>query len=283
MNDLQQSTMSMRYGDTRTPIEIALNIDEHGMTTARALYAFLEMDSSHYSRWVKSNITGNEFATEGEDYWRLAIDGERENTGFAGIQPNPTEDFRLSAHFAKKLSMKGNGKKSEMAREYFAIVEKRAKEAALSVLDISGLSQEMQMMKMLSDNMIRAALEQKKQSERIDKVEKNQQAIRDAVMPVTDNWRASINRKFNRIQERCGADFRDLRHEMYVTLKQRAGCNLNSRVQNLIDRMEDRGASKTEINRITKMDVIESDKRLREIFAKIVTEYEIKYCTEVTA
>lgn len=34
----------------RTPIEIALGIDEEGMTTARKLYAFLELDSSNYSR-----------------------------------------------------------------------------------------------------------------------------------------------------------------------------------------------------------------------------------------
>lgn len=34
----------------QTPIEIALGIDEEGMTTARKLYAFLELDSSNYSR-----------------------------------------------------------------------------------------------------------------------------------------------------------------------------------------------------------------------------------------
>lgn len=27
------------------------------------------MDKSHYSRWVKTNITENEFATENEDYF----------------------------------------------------------------------------------------------------------------------------------------------------------------------------------------------------------------------
>ena len=57
----------------RTPIEIALGIDEEGMTTARKLYAFLELDSSNYSRWCKSNITGNEFAEENVDYWAFVI------------------------------------------------------------------------------------------------------------------------------------------------------------------------------------------------------------------
>lgn len=45
------------------------------MTTARKLYAFLEMDKSHYSRWVKANIVDNEFATEMRIIL-LAINGE---------------------------------------------------------------------------------------------------------------------------------------------------------------------------------------------------------------
>lgn len=43
-------------------------------------------------------------------------------------------------------------------------------------------------------------------------------------------------------------------------------------------RMGNSGATKTAINSIRKIDVIEGDKKLREIFSKIVSEYEIKYC-----
>ena len=42
--------------------------------------------------------------------------------------------------------------------------------------------------------------------------------------------------------------------------------------------MADNGCTKTQINNVNKMDVIEEDKRLREIFSKVVSEYEIKYC-----
>lgn len=34
----------------QTPIEIALKIDENGMTTASNLYAFLELNSTQFSR-----------------------------------------------------------------------------------------------------------------------------------------------------------------------------------------------------------------------------------------
>lgn len=55
--------------DMRTPIEVALNIDSEGMTTARKLYDFLGLAQGQFSRWAKTNITDNEFATENEDYW----------------------------------------------------------------------------------------------------------------------------------------------------------------------------------------------------------------------
>ena len=104
-----------------TPIEIALGVDENGMTTAKKLYDFLELNPSNYSRWVKTNITENQFAEEGLDDWALVANDERD------FNPNPTQDFKLTAHFAKKLSVKGNGEKAEQAREYFTRLEERVK------------------------------------------------------------------------------------------------------------------------------------------------------------
>lgn len=120
----------------QTPIEIALGIDEEGMTTARKLYAFLELDSSNYSRWCKSNITGNEFAEENVDYWAFVINDE-----WGG---QATKDYKITAHFAKKLSVKGNSEKAEEAREYFTRLEEKVKQ---QVIDYSKLSPELQMFK----------------------------------------------------------------------------------------------------------------------------------------
>ena len=43
----------------KTPIEIALQIDDDGFTTAKKLYKWLELNPAHYARWVKENITEN--------------------------------------------------------------------------------------------------------------------------------------------------------------------------------------------------------------------------------
>lgn len=93
----------------RTPIEIALQIDENGMTTARKLYAFLELANGQFSRWARTNITENEFAEENVDYWGFDIN----------VEGNITQDYRLTAHFAKKLSMQSHTERGEQARNYF--------------------------------------------------------------------------------------------------------------------------------------------------------------------
>lgn len=65
------------------------------MTTARKLYAFLEMDKSHYSRWVKANIVDNEFVTENEDYFYSPSMANESSRG------NFADDYKLTAHFAR--------------------------------------------------------------------------------------------------------------------------------------------------------------------------------------
>ncbi len=102
--------------------------------------------------------------------------------------------------------------------------------------------------------------------------------IKDAVKPILDNWREEINTKFNRIQKSCGTEFNVLRNEMYSELERRAGCDLGTRLRNKKQRMSDSGCAKTEIKNTNRMDIIDEDKKLREIFSKIVSEYEIKYC-----
>lgn len=147
------------------------------------------------------------------------------------------------------------------------------------------LSPELQMLQGLLSQMVEKELADKERDRQIllaketaDKAVATTESIKEAVKPVFDNWRSEINSKFNRIQKGAGAEFRMLRTEMYQELEHRAGCDLNTRLRNKRNRMAENGCTKTEINTLNKMDIIDDDKKLREIFSKIVTEYEIKYC-----
>lgn len=113
MNDI------IKCNSDKTPIEIALGIDENGYTTARALYEFLSGEKSHFSRWAKKNIEENEYFEENVDWW-----------GFATMaNGNECKDYRLTTDFAKHLSMESHSAKGKIARQYFLKVETKLKEA----------------------------------------------------------------------------------------------------------------------------------------------------------
>lgn len=100
-----------------TPIEIALGVDEDGLTTGKKLYEFLELNPSNYSKWCKTNILDNESADEGADYWVFVLNDENPLGG------RPTQDFKLTASFAKRLSSDARNERGKQAREYFRLTE----------------------------------------------------------------------------------------------------------------------------------------------------------------
>lgn len=263
MNELQTSNM-------KTPIEIALGVDENGMTTAKKLYEFLELDSRNYSRWCKTNIVENEFADENVDYWAFVIDEER------NFNPNPTTDYKLTAHFAKKLSMKGNGERAEQARQYFITIEDRAKQ---EVINRSQLSPQMQMVMSLAESMARQELEQKKQAEQVQKLESTVTNMKEIFTEPIGDWKADINAKVRNISAKSGIDYQTLYNQMYGELENEAHCVLARLQGNKIKRMEDAGNTKTAIKEgTTKIAVIFDNVRLRVIFENIVRRYAMRYC-----
>lgn len=263
MNELQTSNM-------KTPIEIALGVDENGMTTAKKLYEFLELDSRNYSRWCKTNIVENEFADENVDYWAFVIDEER------NFNPNPTTDYKLTAHFAKKLSMKGNGERAEQARQYFITIEDRAKQ---EVINRSQLSPQMQMVMQMAESMARQELEQKRQAEHVQKLESTVTNMKEIFTEPIGDWKADINAKVRNISAKSGIDYQTLYNQMYGELENEAHCVLSRLQSNKIKRMEDAGNTKTAIKEgTTKIAVIFDNVRLRVIFENIVRRYAMRYC-----
>lgn len=257
-------------GKMQTPIEIALGIDENGMTTAKKLYEFLELDSRNYSRWCKNNITENEFAEENVDYWSFVIDEER------NFNPNPTTDYKLTAHFAKKLSMKGNGAKAEEARDYFTTLEERVKQ---KVIDLNQLSPELQMFQKIFNSVAEQQLEQKRQAEQLNHVEQRVESIREVVALDTTSWRDDTGNILRKISMELGGGqaYSQVRAESYELLSKRMGVNLKQRLTNKRRRMADEGICKSTRDKLSYVDIIAEDKKLIEGYTAIVKEMAIRY------
>lgn len=270
MNDLETTKM-------QTPIEIALGVDENGMTTARKLYAFLELAQGQFSRWAKSNIVDNEFATENEDYWGFDIN----------VEGNKTQDYKLTAHFAKKLSMKGNGERAERARQYFITVEDKVKEAAINR---SQLSPQLQALYGLIETQARQELEQKRQAEQMNRIEQKQDAIVDTFQKTddTEDLQKWANDRIAQIAESPKFDkgygrsknYSLARTESYERLKQKRNCRLDDRVQKAKGRaLEERpDIKKSELDKINKIYIIANDKDLRPAYELVIKEMMMYYC-----
>lgn len=129
MSDIFNEVFGKTDTSKFTPIEIALGIDENGMTTAKRLYEFLDLNTAAYARWFRSNILENEFAEDGVDYFPFNTNVE------CGGQAS--KDARLTARFAKKLSMTQKNQKGEEARDYFTKVEDGAKTMILQMREMS--------------------------------------------------------------------------------------------------------------------------------------------------
>lgn len=259
MQELSEVTM-------QTPIEIALGVDENGMTTARKLYDFLGLAHGQFSRWAKTNITDNEFATENEDYWRFDID----------VEGNRTVDYKLTAHFAKKLSCKGNGAKADEAREYFTTVEEKKKE---EVINRSKLSPQMQMFYAIADGQAKMELEQKRQAEQIDKVEQTVDNMKEIFTQPIGDWKAEINSRVREISIKSGIEYQSLYTQLYGELETVAHCSLKRLQDNKKKRMEKAGNTKTAIKQeTTKIAIIYEKPQLKAIFENIVKQYAMSYC-----
>ena len=270
---------AMAGQELQTPIEIVLGIDEKGMTTARRLYEFLELNPRNYSHWCKRNILENEFAEEKVDFWAIVVKDER------NFNPKPTQDFKLTAHFAKKLSMKGSGERAEQAREYFSRLDEKMKEIAI---DQSKLSPQLRYL-------ISMELKQKQQDERIreleSRIEQQDALMKNMRSRKTENTERDTTRRwalrsigqiaespsFNGIYNR----YQKVYWESYERLEEKTGCDLEELVKKAREKARKEGATKTRIKNISRQEIIAADEKLRESYASVIRDMMLAYCRKV--
>lgn len=248
----------------QTPIEIALGIDSNGMTTSKNLYDFLELDKKNYSRWCKSNITENQFAEENQDYFPFVINEE------CGGQA--TTNCKLTAAFAKKLSMTAKNEKGEQARDYFLKTEEALKQLSKPKCIEDVLIESLQEMKSMRERL-------SAQDNKIESVNTKLDGIKEVVALDTTSWREDTGSLLRKIGFELGGGqaFSQTRTESYELLNKRMGVDLQTRLTNKRRRMADNGVCKSTRDKLSYVDIIAEDKKLIEGYTAIVKEMAIKY------
>lgn len=254
--------------ELKTPIEIALGIDEEGMTTARKLYDFLELNPSNYSKWCKRNIIENEFAENGVDFY--SYQSTNEGRG------NFAEDYKLTADFAKKLAMTAKNGKGEQARDYFIKVENKLKDVANTY---ESLSPQLQMFQSIFNAVVRNELSTKQAMETSQQALNKVESIKDIVALNPNDWRKETSNLINKMALNMGGyeNIRPIREESYKLLEQRYGVALGIRLTNKKKTMALNGTCKSKLDKLNQLDVITEDKKLIEGYTQIIKEMAIKY------
>lgn len=138
-------------------------------------------------------------------------------------------------------------------------------------IDTEELSPELKMFNQIFKSVANQELENKKLNHKVDN-------IAEIVSLNTTDWRKtsqSIIRKIAITQGGYEA-YRDVGKSIYEETDRRAGSNLKTRLTNLRKNMALEGASKSKRDKANKLDVIENDKRLKEIYMSVVKDFAIK-------
>ncbi|MDF2510434.1 MAG: hypothetical protein K0S04_300 [Herbinix sp.] len=143
--------------------------------------------------------------------------------------------------------------------------------------NIQNLSPELQMFQNIFNAVAQQELRNKQIEQKVDKAIETTQAIKEAVGEVYDDWRADIKHKVSAIQKGINESYQDTYNRLYSELEKRAHCDLSARVRNGRDRLIEAGVTKTKVEAFGRLDVIEADARLKEIFTAIIKEHAVKY------
>jgi Phage anti-repressor protein len=258
------SNKSKSFNKPKTPIELALKIDENGMTTASNLYAFLELHPSHFSDWCKRNIKNNKFAIESKDYFPFIVVGERYN-------PNPRTDYKITSDFAKKLSMTGRTENHEQAMQYFIACEQGLKVATQKLnntTDISPITEAItsisQAITSLTTNM--TAMQQDIQS--LKQSQRNRYLIEKRYPSA---WYRKIAPKYKILMEYFDCSRNDLYSSIYKELEDTYNVDINQIHE---DYCYENHLLKDECYA---MDAIEHNNKLRDGLTQLIDASLIKY------
>lgn len=139
-------------------------------------------------------------------------------------------------------------------------------------IDTKNLSPELQMFKGLFDSLAKQELATNQLDKKVD-------SISEIVALNTTDWRKDSRTLINKIAQAQGGygAYKEIQSAIYTELERRGKVNLKTRQTNKRRRMADEGVCKSTRDKLSKLDVINDDNKLIEIYTAIVKEFAIKY------
>ncbi|PEJ49785.1 hypothetical protein CN692_22975 [Bacillus sp. AFS002410] len=154
-----------------------------------------------------------------------------------------------------------------------------------NAIDTSQLSPELQMFSQIFNSLAKNDLEQKRLSQAVEETKQQVHNISEIVALNSIDWRKETTEIINKIARKTGGhkQYQEIRNESYKLLDERAESNIKQRLTNKQRKMALEGVAKSKIDKVSRLDVIEEDKRLLEIYLAVVKEMAIKYQVQINS
>lgn len=177
------------------------------------------------------------------------------------------------------LVMGYTGKKAFHFKEAYIDAFDEMEQHIKKQIDVSQLSPDLQMFHSIFKSLAEQQMEFTYQKERQQELENKIDGISDLITLETKDWRKEVNGIIRKIAVKQGGfdRFSEVGSESYRTLEEKARCSLNIRLENRQKNMIAQGVGKAAVKRLNKLDIIEEDHRLKEIYISVVKSMAIKY------
>lgn len=226
---------------------------------ARVLHEQL-MVGKDFSNWIKDRIRKYGFI-EGEDFSpNLA-----ESHG-----GRPKQEYLLTLDTAKEIAMVENNEQGRAIRKYFISVEKKLRQPYKP-------QSELEILQGTINQLVQ-------QEQRVSQLEGRVNNISNIVSISSVGWREKVSVILKKIARNwTGVEpQRSVVILSYERFEKRAGCKLELRLNNRKQRAAAQGMPKSYVNKINKLDVIQEEKRLVEIYVQVVKEMAIEFRIDVS-
>ncbi|MET1107723.1 Rha family transcriptional regulator [Enterococcus faecium] len=181
-------------------------------------------------------------------------------------------NYLLTKQGCEMVSNKLTGPKGVQFTAKYVSRFNQMEERIKQQIDTSNLSPELQMFQGIFNAVAKQELETKRLATQMDN-------ITEIVALNTTDWRRDCRKLVNKMAETQGGygAYQEIQTAIYEEVDRRAGSSLKTRLTNLRNRMAGEGVPKSKRDKTNKLDVIESDKRLKEIYLSVVKDFAIKY------
>lgn len=170
------------------------------------------------------------------------------------------------------LAMGFTGKKALKFKLAYIDQFNKMEEHIKQQLDTTKLSPELQMFNQMYTAMANQEIKTKQLENKVE-------GISNLIAMDSKDWRAEAVAILRKIAFKTGGvdQYQKIANESYIRLEHKGRCNLNIRLENRKKNMIAQGMGKTSVKKLNKLDVIENDHRLKEIYMQVIKDMAIKY------